>query len=128
MSAATSAVYQQQLEHQPASPSGVVVARAEAYLRARLETPVPVSQLSHAVGISERGLRRAFQHVYGTSPKRFMLTERLWAAHRALREHSSDSVTQIAVCYGFCELGRFAGSYRKIFGETPSDTRRNNRR
>jgi AraC family ethanolamine operon transcriptional activator len=118
----------QQFEYQPVSSSRLVVARAEAYVRSRLETPVAVSQLSHAVGISERDLRRAFQRVYGTSPKRFMLTERLWAVHRALRGHSSGSVTQIAVCYGFCELGRFAGSYRKIFGETPSDTRRKNRR
>jgi AraC family ethanolamine operon transcriptional activator len=117
----------QQFEYQPASSSRLVVACAEAYLRTRLETPVAVSQLSHVVGISERGLRRAFQRVYGTSPKRFMLTERLWAAHRALREHSSGSVTQIAPFYGFSELGRFAGSYRRVFGETPSDTRRRNR-
>jgi AraC family transcriptional regulator, ethanolamine operon transcriptional activator len=117
-----------QFEFQPASSARLVVTRAEVYLRARLDTPVAVSQLSHAVGITERALRRAFQNVYGTSPKRFMVTERLWAAHRALREHPSDSVTQIAVCYGFCELGRFAGSYRKVFGETPSDTRRKNRR
>ena len=113
--------------HWTRSSSCQVVARAEAYLRVRLDTPIAVSRLSRVVGISERDLRRAFQRVHGTSPSRFMLTERLWAVRRALHQAASSNVTRVASCHGFSELGRFAGSYKKVFGETPSDTLRRNR-
>jgi AraC family ethanolamine operon transcriptional activator len=116
--------------HQPISASRLAVARAETYLRKRLDTPIGVSELSRVVGTSERGLRRAFQTVLGTSPKRYMLTERLGAVRRDLRDatNPATSVTDVAGRHGFSELGRFAGSYRKVFGETPSDTLRRARR
>ena len=112
------------------SPSRLAVARAEAYLHDRHCTPIAVSELSRILGISERNLRRAFQSVHGTSPKRYMLAERLGAVRRDLRDASnpSASVTDVAARYGFSEFGRFAGSYRKVYGETPSDTLRRTRR
>jgi AraC family ethanolamine operon transcriptional activator len=103
-----------------------VVERAEAYQRAHIDTPVPLSTLCRIVGISERGLRNAFYNVRGISPKRCLLAERLERVRRALTDASTrpGTVTDIAIAYGFCELGRFAGSYRKAFGEAPSDTLR----
>jgi len=32
------------------------------------------------------------------------------------------TVTEIATCFGFAELGRFSVEYRKVFGESPSQT------
>ena len=34
------------------------------------------------------------------------------------------TVTDVAMAYGFFELGRFAGRYRHAFGEAPSRTLR----
>jgi transcriptional regulator GlxA family with amidase domain len=103
-----------------------VVERAEAYVRAHIGTPIPVSRLSRILGLSERGLRNAFHSVRGTSPKRFMLTERLQGVRRALRDASGGpaTVTEAATDHGFYELGRFAAAYRDAFGEAPSETRR----
>jgi AraC family ethanolamine operon transcriptional activator len=105
------------------------VVRAEAYLLAHLDTPVPVSSLSRIVGLSERGLRNAFYSVRGMSPKRWMIDQRLHGARHALRGGAGPAtVTDVAATYGFFELGRFAALYRKAFGEAPSDTLRSNGR
>jgi len=32
------------------------------------------------------------------------------------------TVTEIATSFGFVELGRFSVEYRKVFGESPSET------
>ncbi len=103
-----------------------IVERAEAYLRAHLDTPVPVAVLCRLVGRSERGVREAFYAVHGMGPKRWILAERLKQVRRALTQPNtaSTNVTLVATAHGFHELGRFAGSYREAFGEPPSATLR----
>src|SRR5262245_6809422 len=103
-----------------------VVERAEAYVRAHMDTPVACSELCRAVGLSERGLRSAFHRVRGMSPKQYMLAERLLQARRALctAPAGSATVTTVATNCGFYELGRFAATYRAAFGEAPSETLR----
>jgi AraC-like DNA-binding protein len=51
---------------------------------------------------------------------------RLHHVHAELAAHSPDSVTvtMVAGRWGFVHLGRFAGQYRQLFGETPSETLR----
>jgi AraC-like DNA-binding protein len=43
---------------------------------------------------------------------------------RTLRNADPDivNVTEVARRYGFTQLGRFAGVYRAVFGESPSTT------
>jgi AraC family ethanolamine operon transcriptional activator len=102
------------------------VSRAEAYMRRHLDGTPPLGRLCRLTGLSERSLRNAFYSVYGMSPTRYMRVLRLRGVHRALREGPSNraTVTTVATHYGFYELGRFAGTYRAAFGETPSDTLR----
>ena len=102
----------------------MAVRRAEAYVRAHLDTLIPVSRLCRVVGLSERGLRNAFYEVRGMSPKRWILAERLSRTQMALCKPPdlALTVTAVAADHGFSQLGRFAGMYRKRFGETPSET------
>jgi len=103
-----------------------IVARAEQLLRDRPTQPLPIAHLSLLVGVSERALRNAFNAVRGMSPKRFVIQDRLYEARRALSDPraSRATVTDIATEHGFFELGRFAGRYKAVFGETPSKTLR----
>jgi AraC family ethanolamine operon transcriptional activator len=95
-----------------------------------MEDSVPLARLCRIVGRSERSLRDAFYGVHGMSPKRWMLTERLQRARRALSEPGSPqtTVTGVATENGFYELGRFAAAYKGAFGETPSATLRGSAR
>jgi AraC-like DNA-binding protein len=57
-------------------------------------------------------------------PKRYLMLRRMGLARRALRAGATDktTVTDVAMRYGFWQLGRFAVAYRSSFGETPSAT------
>jgi transcriptional regulator GlxA family with amidase domain len=107
-------------------PRRELVARVHAFLRDNISEPITVAELSRMAGVSERTLRAAFRDVLGLSPKQYAISERLRAAHAALRdaEPGTTTVTDIAMAYGFFELGRFAGRYRHAFGEVPSRTLR----
>ena len=103
-----------------------VVRRALA-LVAEYAGPRPlIADLCRAAGVSERTLRNAFHDVYGLSPKRYLLRHGLEEARQALQlaRGTRGAVTHVATEYGFFELGRFAGAYRQLFGERPSDTLR----
>lgn len=103
-----------------------LVARVTAFLRDNVGEPVTVADLSRMEGVSERTLRAAFHDVIGVSPKRYAITQRLNAAHAALcsADPHTTTVTDIAMTFGFFELGRFAGRYRHTFGQVPSRTLR----
>jgi len=102
-----------------------VVRRALTLLTEGSERPL-VAELCRAAGVSERTLRNAFHNVYGLSPKQYLLRHGLEEAHHALQlaRGARGAVTLVATECGFFELGRFAGAYRQLFGERPSDTLR----
>jgi AraC-like DNA-binding protein len=101
-----------------------IVRRAELFVRERVGEAISIARLSAAVGVSERSLRNAFYDVYTTSPKRYLKIWQLHQARHALRAADDDraTVTTVATFHGFFELGRFAGEYKALFGEAPSQT------
>jgi AraC family ethanolamine operon transcriptional activator len=111
---------------QPITSRRQVVERAEAFLSARIGESVSIADLCQAVGVSERSLRNAFYDVRGMSPKRCAVRARLAEVRRALSDANGarGAVTTIATDYGFFELGRFARTYKQVFGESPSATLR----
>jgi AraC-like DNA-binding protein len=85
-----------------------------------------IAELCRVTRLSERSLRRSFQSEVGRSPSQFL---RAWAmdeANRRLRSADAEveTVTDVALGLGFTHLGRFAESYRRQFGESPSVTLR----
>ena len=107
-------------------PRPEIVERVDAFLRENLGETVTIAELSRIAGVSERTLRAAFHDVVGVSPKQHVIRQRLQAARAALSaaEPGTTTVTDVAMSYGFLELGRFAGRYRDTFGEAPSWTLR----
>jgi AraC-like DNA-binding protein len=101
-----------------------ILCRFEDALLARIKQAPTVAELCEVAGVPGRTLRECCLQCLGMSPKRFLQLRRMQLAHRALRgaDPSATSVTAIARHYGFTELGRFAASYRAVFGQLPSTT------
>lgn len=85
-----------------------------------------VAELALESGVPERTLRTAFQRYYGLAPNEYLRVIRLHSAQQLLLSSCPDqtTVTQVAFELGFWDLGRFAGAYRRLFGELPSVTLR----
>ena len=96
----------------------------EEYMETHLDERITMMDLCILSGKSERTLRRFFQKIYGISPRTMLTVHRLNAVYRILSSSSAQqtSVTEIALQYGFLNLGRFSGEYNKHFGEYPSET------
>lgn len=111
-------------ERQTATPKQV--RRAEEYIRAHSREVIRLSQIADAAGCSVRALQLAFRTFRDTTPMSLHRQARFECAHAELLESDSDSatVTEIAVKYGFYNIGRFAHDYRRFFGHTPSETLR----
>lgn len=109
---------------QPDMPCCDLIEQAEALVLADLDAPLHISALCRALAVSERALRKAFHRSHGAPPCRQLRMLRLSHARSALlsADCKSATVTEIATCFGFVELGRFSVEYRKTFGESPSHT------
>jgi AraC-like DNA-binding protein/tetratricopeptide (TPR) repeat protein len=101
------------------------VKRALAYMRANMAERITLAGLASACGAPERSLLRQFQQFVGLPPLTYLRRLRLNTAKGALaRPGGNEAISDIALRCGFVHLGRFATEYRRLFGETPSETRR----
>jgi transcriptional regulator GlxA family with amidase domain len=98
--------------------------RFEEVLAVHLSRPLRMQELCALIGVTGHTLRLCCTEFLGISPSRYVLLRRLKEARIALREAdpATASVAEIARACGFTGLGRFAGVYQTVFGETPSAT------
>ena len=100
------------------------VSRVEEYLDVHARTVTSLAELCTVAGVSERTLEYAFREQIGVSPSRYLRIRRLNGARAELlrAESGTTRVKEVAMSWGFWELGRFAREYRLLFGERPSAT------
>lgn len=98
--------------------------RAGDFIEAHLGEELSVTRLCREVGASRRQLEYAFRTTFGVGPGEYVRLTRLNESRRRLlsARQNGGSVTAIAMDVGFTHLGRFAESYRLLFGETPRRT------
>ncbi len=96
----------------------------ESYMHEHKDEPVTLLDLSRISGFTSRSLTNAFEAVTGFTPADYLRRLRLTGAHRALvlADRRNTKVTDVATAWGFWHLGHFSQNYRKMFGETPSQT------
>jgi len=102
-----------------------IVEQFESIARAHAGARMPMADLCRMAGVNQRTLLRAFHAIRGTTPSCYLHALRLEEVRQALLSaDGAQTVTQVAMRFGFRELGRFAGRYKAAFGERPSDTLR----
>ena len=104
--------------------SAALMKRFEQVLEANPDEPLYLTEICAAVGAPAWVLRGACQEHLGMSPYRYLVLRRMHLAQRELlrADPARTTVTAVANAYGFGELGRFAVSYPRLFGESPSRT------
>ncbi len=107
--------------HLPVSADPVVTAAAD-YTRAHLDH-VTVSEVTRAVGVSERTLRRIFSTHLGMSWRSYLLRARVLHAMTLLAQPDRN-VLEVSIAVGFDDAGAFARSFARHCGETPSAYKR----
>ncbi|MBR1177183.1 helix-turn-helix domain-containing protein [Bradyrhizobium sp. KB893862 SZCCT0404] len=103
-----------------------VADRALAYTLSRRQDPPSVDDICRHIGVSRRNLQDCFRNAFGISPKQFLQVGRLNAVRRELKLLAAAGqripIGDVAASWGFWHWSRFAGNYRELFGELPSQT------
>jgi transcriptional regulator GlxA family with amidase domain len=101
------------------------VRQVERYIEDHAHEPIGLDDLVAAGGVSARAIYEGFQRFRGVSPMASLRAERLRRARAELvAGGEAMTVAAVATRWYFFELGRFAGQYRGVYGETPSRTLR----
>jgi AraC-like DNA-binding protein len=103
-------------------PTDPVVTAATDYTRAHLDR-VTVSDVTRAVGVSERTLRRIFSTHLGMSWRSYLLRARVLRS-MAMLAQPDRSILEVSIAVGFDDVGAFARSFARHCGETPSAYKR----
>jgi AraC family ethanolamine operon transcriptional activator len=108
----------------PQFPRRRVIARTLALIEASAGQPLFVQDLCRAAEVSERTLRNVFHEYFGVGPMRMVRVRQLHEIHAELvsADRAHDTVTRIASRFGVWDFSLFARNYRRLYGESPSET------
>ena len=72
-------------------------------------------------GRSISTFNREFKSLYGTTPKKWLITKRLNKSHEILK-NTNLNVTEVSMEVGYENVSHFIDAYKKTYGITPKST------
>jgi AraC-like DNA-binding protein len=112
-------IYDLRRESAPAGAQSRSLEKVMRYVRANLDSDdLTPATLAAAGAISVRTLNRLFGGL-GTTPMRWVWSQRLEASRTSLAHGQVTSVTEAAFAHGFSELAHFSRSFKRAFGVSP---------
>ena len=82
-----------------------------------------MARLAQRLGVSDRHLRRLFEHRLGVSPLQYLLTQRLLAAKQLISD-TALPMAEVALASGFSSVRRFNAAFAGRYGLNPTQMRR----
>ena len=110
---------------QATPPETQAISRVRAYLEEHYAENLSINTLAQFVGLSPFYLIRSFHQQMGLPPHSYQRHWQLLQAKQALR--SSKPLSDIAVEHGFYDQSHFNRHFKRAFGLTPGQYRKNNR-
>lgn len=106
-----------------------IVLEVLEFVRTRPERIIHIRDIVKATKVEYRTLLRAFERYLGFSPKHYLRLRQLNLVYHEIRRENCASarLADVLAAHGVNEFGRFAGHYRSLFGELPSETHRRSR-
>ncbi|MFQ3459070.1 helix-turn-helix domain-containing protein [Bradyrhizobium sp. UFLA01-814] len=102
-----------------------IVLEALEFVGKNPESIIHIKDIVKATKVEYRTLLRAFERYLGFSPKHYLKLRQLNLVYHAIRHvGSAAKLVDILAAHGVTEFGRFAGRYRWLFGELPSEAHR----
>ena len=88
---------------------------------------ISIGSLAKQYEVSEQTLQNSFKSFFDFTPKLFLRLLKLNIVHQELQKSDPEqnSVSKVAVKWGFRHMGRFSAYYTELFGENPSLTLKN---
>jgi len=96
------------------------IVRAGIQLIDRTIRSVRVSEVRHALDVSERQLERRFLHVVGVTPYRYIRRVRFQEAIRRLRACGFERLSDLAYELGYADQSHFIKEFKEMSGHTPT--------
>ena len=108
-------------------PTAMVAPRhvklAMEFIQAHPEQLVSGVDLARLSNVSQRALQEGFRRFVGTSIVAYQRQVRLERAYEVLKCGGVGSVTEVALRFGFSNVGRFCQYFQRAYGVSPADLR-----
>ncbi len=100
--------------------------KIHSYIHRHADGLIQMIDLTRLTGKSERTVERIFKKHFGLTPYKYLKIHRLNLIRKQLQQLKKEdeplNITQIAMNNGFFQMGYFGSEYKKMFGETASET------
>jgi AraC-like DNA-binding protein len=118
--------YSRRLREPAAHAPARAVRRTMELVEATPDQPHTTGSMAAETGVSLASLQEAFRELTGMRAQAFLRDARLSRAHHDLEsaDPGEDTVPDVALRWGFDDLGSFTGRYERRYGASPGHTLR----
>lgn len=106
-------------------PQDEYVNKATKFIQNNYSYPISIEQIANYIGIERTYLFRVFKKILGISPQEYLIQYRLEKGTQLLIQ-SGMGITEIAYSCGFREVGYFSRCFKKKYGVSPFQYRKQN--